>query len=152
MNPLKTAPEFGLIIVGDEILSGKRHDKHMSKVIELLSSRGLSLSHVDYVGDDPQCLTKTLQLAFATPGVVFSCGGIGATPDDHTRQSAAAALGVPAMQPQACEDAAQFLQRTMGIEVSRCPHCHLGQWRTVQLLPPLRAGSTPPTAACRGPP
>jgi len=65
---------------------------------------------------------------------------------------ARAALGVPAMQPQACEDAAQFLQRTMGIEVSRCPHCHLGQWRTVQLLPPLRAGSTPPTAACRGPP
>jgi len=102
MNPLKTAPEFGLIIVGDEILSGKRHDKHMSKVIELLSSRGLSLSHVDYVGDDPQCLTKTLQLAFATPGVVFSCGGIGATPDDHTRQSAAAALGVPlVLHPEA---------------------------------------------------
>ena len=93
MNPLRTAPEFGLVIVGDEILSGKRQDKHMSKVIELLSSRGLSLSHVDYVGDDPLRLTHTLQRAFAAPGVVFSCGGIGATPDDHTRQSAAAALG-----------------------------------------------------------
>ena len=102
MNPLTTAPEFGLIIVGDEILSGKRQDKHMSKVIELLSSRGLSLSHADYVGDDPQRLTQTLQRAFAAPGVVFSCGGIGATPDDHTRQSAAAALGVPlALHPEA---------------------------------------------------
>ena len=102
MNLLKTAPEFGLIIVGDEILSGKRQDKHMSKVIELLSSRGLSLSHADYVGDDPQRLTQTLRRAFAAPGVVFSCGGIGATPDDHTRQSAAAALGVPlALHPEA---------------------------------------------------
>ena len=102
MNPLTTAPEFGLIIVGDEILSGKRQDKHMSKVIELLSSRGLSLSHADYVGDDPQRLTQTLQRAFTAPGVVFSCGGIGATPDDHTRQSAAAALGVPlALHPEA---------------------------------------------------
>jgi molybdopterin-biosynthesis enzyme MoeA-like protein len=34
----------GLIIVGDEILSGRRQDKHMSKVIELLSARGLQLS------------------------------------------------------------------------------------------------------------
>ena len=74
----------------------------MSKVIELLSARGLSLSYSDYVGDDPLRLTQTLQRAFATPGVVFSCGGIGATPDDHTRQSAAAALGVPlVLHPEA---------------------------------------------------
>jgi len=95
MNHSTTVPDFGLIIVGDEILSGKRQDKHLSKVIELMSSRGLSLSHVDYVGDDPQRLTQTLQRAFEHSGVVFSCGGIGATPDDHTRQAAAAALGVP---------------------------------------------------------
>ena len=94
MNHSTTVPDFGLIIVGDEILSGKRQDKHMTRVIELLSARGLSLSHVDYVGDDPDRLTRTLRSAFAQPGVVFSCGGIGATPDDHTRQSAALALGV----------------------------------------------------------
>ena len=102
MNHSTTEPDFGLIIVGDEILSGKRQDKHLSKVIELMSSRGLSLSHVDYVGDDPQRLTQTLQRAFEHSGVVFSCGGIGATPDDHTRQAAAAALGVPlVLHPQA---------------------------------------------------
>ena len=89
-----SVPSIGLVIVGDEILSGKRQDKHMAKVIELLSARGLSLSHVDYVGDVPHRLTQTLQRAFEQPGVVFSCGGIGATPDDHTRQSAAKALGV----------------------------------------------------------
>ena len=85
-------PPFGLIIVGDEILSGKRADKHLAKVIELLSARGLSLAYADYVGDDPDRLCTTLQRAFASRDVVFSCGGIGATPDDHTRQSAARAM------------------------------------------------------------
>ena len=93
---------FGLVIIGDEILSGKREDKHLPKVIELLARRGLGLSWVRYVGDDPQRITADLQHAFASGDVVFSCGGIGATPDDHTRQCAAAALGVPlALHPQA---------------------------------------------------
>ncbi|MBK8072319.1 MAG: competence/damage-inducible protein A [Ramlibacter sp.] len=90
-----TAPGFGLIIVGDEILSGKRADKHLPKVIELLAARGLSLSWAEYVGDDPVRITATLRRAFAGPDIVFSTGGIGATPDDHTRQCAAAALGLP---------------------------------------------------------
>jgi molybdopterin-biosynthesis enzyme MoeA-like protein len=95
-------PEIGLIIVGDEILSGKRADKHMPKLIELLSARGLSLDWADYVGDSPERITRTLARAFASNSVVFSCGGIGATPDDHTRQCAGKALGVDiALHPQA---------------------------------------------------
>ncbi|MDP5116122.1 MAG: molybdopterin-binding protein [Burkholderiaceae bacterium] len=86
-------PIFGIIIIGDEILSGKRQDKHLAKYIELLTERGLTLSYADYVGDDPERITATLKRAFDTFGVVFSCGGIGATPDDHTRQCAAKALG-----------------------------------------------------------
>ena len=95
---------FGLIIIGDEILSGKRQDKHLPKVIELLAERGLSLSWVRYVGDEPDRITADLKHAFATGDVVFSCGGIGATPDDHTRQCAARALGVEmALHPEARE-------------------------------------------------
>ena len=86
---------FGLIIVGDEILSGKRQDKHLAKVIELLSARGLALSWARYVGDDRPRITEALRHAFASGDVVFCCGGIGATPDDHTRQCAAAALDRP---------------------------------------------------------
>ncbi len=89
------SPTFGLIIVGDEILSGKRADKHLPRVIELLSERGLALAYAEYLGDDPARLTATLQRAFASGDVVLCCGGIGATPDDHTRACAAAALGVP---------------------------------------------------------
>lgn len=93
---------FGLLIIGDEILSGKRADKHVPKVIELLALRGLSLSWVRYVGDDPQRIAADLKDALASGDIVFSCGGIGATPDDHTRQCAAQALGVPlALHPVA---------------------------------------------------
>jgi molybdopterin-biosynthesis enzyme MoeA-like protein len=99
---MKMNNEFGLVIVGDEILSGKRADKHMPKTIELLSARGLQLAWAEYVGDSPERITDTLRRAFAGPMPVFSCGGIGATPDDHTRQCAAAALGRPlALQPEA---------------------------------------------------
>ena len=94
--------QFGLIIVGDEILSGKRADKHLPKFIELLHARGLQLAYADYVGDSPERITATLKRAFESGDVVFSTGGIGATPDDHTRQCAARALGVAlALHPQA---------------------------------------------------
>ncbi len=83
---------FGIIIIGDEILSGRREDKHLAKTIELFGARGLQLAYADYVGDSPERITATLKRAFASGDVVFSFGGIGATPDDHTRQCAATAL------------------------------------------------------------
>ena len=93
---------FGRIIIGDEILSGKRQDKHLPKVVELLGARGLALSWARYVGDERWLITACLRDAFASGDAVFSCGGIGATPDDHTRQCAAAALGVElALHPDA---------------------------------------------------
>ncbi len=91
--PETKSRRFGLIVIGDEILSGRRQDKHLNKLIELLNERGLSLSWAKYVADDPEQITATLKDSFASGDVVFSTGGIGATPDDHTRQCAALALG-----------------------------------------------------------
>jgi molybdopterin-biosynthesis enzyme MoeA-like protein len=85
---------FGAYVIGDEILVGKRQDKHLCFLIEALAKRGLRLSWAQYLGDDPQLLTAVLRRSLASPDVVFSFGGIGATPDDHTRQSVAAAAGV----------------------------------------------------------
>lgn len=97
-------PRFGLIVIGDEILSGKRQDKHLPKVIELLGARGLALAWARYLGDDRAQISAALREAFASGDIVFSCGGIGATPDDHTRQSAAAALDRPLrLHPQAAD-------------------------------------------------
>lgn len=93
---------FGLIIIGDEILSGKRRDQHFAKVVELLGERGLQLAWAEIVGDDPARITATLRRSFGSGDIVFSCGGIGATPDDHTRQCAAQALGLElALHPEA---------------------------------------------------
>ncbi len=86
---------IGLIIIGDEILSGRRVDQHFPKVVQLLAARGLQLGWAEILGDDPARITATLKRSFATEDIVFCCGGIGATPDDHTRQAAAAALGLP---------------------------------------------------------
>ena len=86
---------IGLYIIGDEILSGKRRDKHFTQVQDLLAARGMQLHWAQYLSDDPALLHMALRASFARGDVVLSCGGIGATPDDHTRQSAAAALEVP---------------------------------------------------------
>ena len=93
MTTAATTPAFGAIIIGDEILSGRRADKHLAKLIELLGARGLSLAYAHHVGDERSRITRELKQAFESSDVVFSFGGIGATPDDHTRQCAAAALG-----------------------------------------------------------
>jgi len=84
---------FGVLIIGDEILSGKREDKHLAKAIALLAARGLQLAYADYVGDSPERIVAALKRGFASGDAIFSFGGIGATPDDHTRQCAALALG-----------------------------------------------------------
>jgi molybdopterin-biosynthesis enzyme MoeA-like protein len=94
--------EIGLIVIGDEILSGKRTDRHFARVRQILATRGLQLAWVQYLGDDRQRITDALSRTFAGGDVIFCTGGIGSTPDDHTRQAAAAALGVPlVLHPQA---------------------------------------------------
>ena len=96
---------FGAVIIGDEILSGKRQDKHFAKIAELLGARGLRLTWVDYLGDDRERLAATFKRTMAAGDVVFSCGGIGNTPDDHTRQAVAAALDVDlVLHPEGFEE------------------------------------------------
>lgn len=87
-------PSIHLVIIGDEILSGRRADKHFEFARDLLAERNLSLAGVRYVGDDTTELVQTLKESFArTHAITFVFGGIGATPDDKTRQAAAVALG-----------------------------------------------------------
>ncbi len=93
---------FGALIIGDEILLGKRQDKHFSFLVAALAKRGLRLAWCEYLADDAQRITAALKRTFASGDAVFSFGGIGATPDDHTRACAAAAAGVPlALHPVA---------------------------------------------------
>lgn len=93
---------FGLIVVGDEVLVGGRTDSHFAHFKALLGNRGHALAWHWLLPDDPPTLTAHLRFSFAGAFPVFCCGGIGATPDDHTRACAAAAAGLPLTRhPQA---------------------------------------------------
>ena len=94
--------EVHLFVVGDEILSGKRQDRHLPKVIALLAARGMELAGAEFLPDDEVRIAEAIARVDGSGHVLLSCGGIGATPDDCTRQAAARAFGVPiAMQPEA---------------------------------------------------
>lgn len=116
---LSDPPVFGLIVVGDEILSGRRADRHVQHFATALAERGLRLCWGRYVGDEPRLLTQTIKDAWAGGGAVFCTGGIGATPDDYTRQCAAEALGLP-LEPheEACAIIAER-SREMAAEKGR---------------------------------
>lgn len=87
--------KFGLMVIGDEILSGRRRDTHVDWFRKILQEYGFSLGWVQILPDDPELLVRQLKQSMAAGERVFSCGGIGATPDDHTRQCAAKAADVP---------------------------------------------------------
>ncbi len=84
--------KFGIVIVGDEILLGKRKDSHFGFSQQALKQHGLELGWCRIVGDEADELTQTYRETLATGDAVFSFGGIGATPDDRTRQCAAVAM------------------------------------------------------------
>ncbi|MBS4096228.1 MAG: competence/damage-inducible protein A [Sulfuricella sp.] len=101
---------IGIVIIGDEILSGKRRDGHFAHVVEALAKRGLELKWCRIIGDDPAFIVETLRQTYASGDIVFSFGGIGATPDDHTRRCAAVAADMDFVRhPEAvAEIEAQF--------------------------------------------
>lgn len=112
---------WGALIIGDEIMRGSRPDRHFARVVEILAARGLHLDWAMYVGDDRCRLTETLRRTMASGEVLFSFGGIGVTPDDHTRQAAAEAAGVPlALHPEAAaEIRARFAESGAAITPQR---------------------------------
>jgi molybdopterin-biosynthesis enzyme MoeA-like protein len=86
---------INLFVIGDELLSGKRADKHLPTVITLLAARGLELHAAEFLPDDEQRIAESITRVRERGEVLLSCGGIGATPDDCTRQAAARAFSVP---------------------------------------------------------
>jgi len=97
--------QIGILIIGDEILSGRRQDKHLDHVIHTLAQRNLTLTWARYVGDDETNLVDSFRDIAARGDLCFSFGGIGATPDDITRQCVAKALNLPIVRhPGAVEE------------------------------------------------
>lgn len=86
---------IGVLIIGDEILSGRRKDTHLAAVIERLAPRGRQPGWAQMIGDDNDRIEQALRDSRRAGSIVFCFGGIGATPDDLTRAAAARAFDRP---------------------------------------------------------
>lgn len=85
---------IGLLIIGDEILLGRREDKHIPWARKFFGEINVDISWVAILGDDPELLESHFRLIRKRGNDCFSFGGIGATPDDMTRQAVARACDV----------------------------------------------------------
>jgi molybdenum cofactor synthesis domain-containing protein len=84
----------GLLIIGDEILSGRTKDKNIGYIAEYLSRIGIDLKEVRVVGDEEAAIVEALNALRTRYSYVFTTGGIGPTHDDITADCVAKAFGV----------------------------------------------------------
>jgi len=84
-----------LVVIGDEILSGRTEDRNVAQVATFLNREGIRLAEVRIVPDDEGRIVEAVNALRATHDYLFTTGGIGPTHDDITVDSIAAALGVP---------------------------------------------------------
>jgi molybdenum cofactor synthesis domain-containing protein len=85
----------GLLIIGDEILSGRTQDRNIAQVAGWLNLQGIRLAEVRVVADDMEKIGEGVNALKARNDYLFTTGGIGPTHDDITVDAIAAALGVP---------------------------------------------------------
>jgi molybdenum cofactor synthesis domain-containing protein len=106
-NDIVTA---AVLVIGDEILSGRTKDKNIGYIADYLTAIGIDLKEVRVVSDDEAAIVAALNALRATYDYVFTTGGIGPTHDDITADSVAKAFGVPIdVHP----DAVQILKERM---------------------------------------
>src|SRR2546421_10705487 len=84
-----------LLVIGDEILSGRTKDKNIGYIAEYLTALGIDLEEVRVVGDEEAMIVEAVNALRHRYTYVFTTGGIGPTHDDITADCVAKALGVP---------------------------------------------------------
>ena len=108
-----SSPNFFTLIIGTEILNRRREDAHFDFVTQALEAKGHRLAGSFTIEDDPALIVQTLKFIASQPNaVLLSFGGIGSTPDDHTRKCAAIALRNGKMQTH--EEAKRIIEERLG--------------------------------------
>jgi molybdenum cofactor synthesis domain-containing protein len=95
MTEPKAIVSAAILVIGDEILSGRTKDKNIGYIAEYLTSLGIDLKEVRIVGDEEAEIVGAVNALRARYDYVFTTGGIGPTHDDITAESVARAFGVP---------------------------------------------------------
>ena len=85
----------GMLVIGDEILSGRTHDKNIAQVASWLQVQGIRLIEARVVSDSMEAIAEALNALRERYDYVFTTGGIGPTHDDISVDAVAKALGVP---------------------------------------------------------
>jgi len=110
---MNTTPQFFALIIGTEILNRRREDKHFDFVTKVLEKHGHKLAGSFIIEDDPALIINTIKFIASQPNpILFSFGGIGSTPDDHTRKCAAIALRNGQMEVN--PEAKKIIEDTLG--------------------------------------
>ena len=111
-----------LVVIGDEILSGRTQDKNVAQVATWLNDQGIRLAEVRIVPDDLERIGEAVNALRSAHDYVFTTGGIGPTHDDITVDAIAAALGVPVViHPQARAAPRGLLSRSARRNHGRSP-------------------------------
>ena len=111
----QTSPTAAVLIIGDEILSGRTQDTNLNTIARFLGALGIVLEEARTVGDRPGQIVEALNALRSSHDYVFTTGGIGPTHDDITADCVAEAMGVPLLEhPQALA----ILERRYGDELN----------------------------------
>ncbi|HUD28300.1 MAG TPA: molybdopterin-binding protein [Novosphingobium sp.] len=109
-----------LVVIGDEILSGRTHDRNIAQVATWLQIQGIRLKEVRVIADDTDAIVEAVNLLRARNDYLFTTGGIGPTHDDITVDAIAAALGVPVIvHPEAREILEGYYETRGGLTDAR---------------------------------
>lgn len=114
--PFADNPTAALIVIGNEILSGRTQDVHVKFLGQRLNARGIILKEVRVILDDRTTIIETVNSLRKTYDYVFTTGGIGSTHDDITADSLAQAFGVPLTEHR--ETAVEFRKFMVGKNMS----------------------------------
>jgi molybdenum cofactor synthesis domain-containing protein len=96
--PARATETAALVLVGNELLSGKVQERNLEPLATTLRALGIRLARVVVVGDDRAAIAEEVRAASARHDVVFTSGGVGPTHDDVTLEGVADGFGVPLEQ------------------------------------------------------
>lgn len=109
-----------LLVIGDEILSGRTHDKNIAQVATWLQVQAIRLREVRVVADDTPAIVEAVNQLRARNDYLFTTGGIGPTHDDITVDAIAQAVGVPVIvHPEARKILEEYYVTRGGLTESR---------------------------------
>ena len=110
----------GLVVIGDEILSGRTQDKNIAQIALWLNLQGIRLAEVRVVGDTEEAIVEAVNALRARNDYLFTTGGIGPTHDDITVDAISAAVGVPVVvHPKAKAVLERYYETRGGITEAR---------------------------------